>query len=701
MSFYGSVYYQLIDAFNRFLVDSTKKNNPELPKMDIIVDTERQQAPGRQGVLGIKTGNRWLGFSKNTDNTFTLWHGPAGNGSVFETEDTEIKSGKEYYTKDDAGNYIPWKEDFFEDNITYYESTPLKEIYGFQKVEDMYTVTVEAEQDVFEAIEAALPEPLNGTKAITFVFNDEGTETKPSAIYEYNEEKEEWIVFEDSPLADILTPDDYFITTEISGVDAAGHLIPGAKKYYKMPKSDVAEEIDNLWASVEDIEEINQEQQELIDDHEEYVGDWSVNRGYIWESYDEEGNPTESHWVPTISMAIGPISKLIDGTESSDLNRAYYDHKGLSLVTVIGNLTALLEDLKQDVNFGLDADSDVTDINLIQVIRYLKNTLIAANTTAISGHTGQLINLTDDINRLTADTLALQGRADNLEAKDIEIEADIDAINDPSTGILITAKNYTDSLANGAVKANTDAITAINNPSTGILANAKSYTDNLANGAVKDNTNAITAINDSETGILAKANKYTDELANGAVANNANAIIAINDGETGILKTANNYTDAEIDKLNYTDSAVADGQYVYSVNETNGIIAVEHKALPTYTLTSGSTNGTVAFNGSDVIVKGLGTAAYSNTDAFDASGAAATAKSEAIAEAKTETENQVKALAEGSVADNTAAIEALELLLQDYNTLVEKVAELEDRIAALEPITEEPTPEEEGSETTT
>jgi len=65
-------------------------------------------------------------------------------------------------------------------------------------------------------------------------------------------------------------------------------------------------------------------------------------------------------------------------------------------------------------------------------------------------------------------------------------------------------------------------------------------------------------------------------------------------------------------------------------------------------------------------------------------------------------------LAEGAVADNSAAIEDLELLLQNYNELVAKVAELEGRIAALEPAPEEPDPEEpdptpgdEGSEPTT
>lgn len=43
---------------------------------------------------------------------------------------------------------------------------------------------------------------------------------------------------------------------------------------------------------------------------------------------------------------------------------------------------------------------------------------------------------------------------------------------------------------------------------------------------------------------------------------------------------------------------------------------------PVYTLAEGSTNGTVAFNGEDVPVHGLGSAAYTESSAYDAAGAA-------------------------------------------------------------------------------
>ena len=76
-----------------------------------------------------------------------------------------------------------------------------------------------------------------------------------------------------------------------------------------------------------------------------------------------------------------------------------------------------------------------------------------------------------------------------------------------------------------------------------------------------------------------------------------------------------------IDALDVTDTAVT-GKYVSAVSQENGQISVTRTDLPTYTLGTGSANGTVAFNGADVAVKGLGSAAYTDAKAYDAAGAA-------------------------------------------------------------------------------
>lgn len=55
---------------------------------------------------------------------------------------------------------------------------------------------------------------------------------------------------------------------------------------------------------------------------------------------------------------------------------------------------------------------------------------------------------------------------------------------------------------------------------------------------------------------------------------------------------------------------------------------------PTVTLTTGDTNGTVKFNGTDVPVAGLGSAAYTQSTAYDAAGAATGVKTELLGTAE-------------------------------------------------------------------
>lgn len=83
------------------------------------------------------------------------------------------------------------------------------------------------------------------------------------------------------------------------------------------------------------------------------------------------------------------------------------------------------------------------------------------------------------------------------------------------------------------------------------------------------------------------------------------------------------------------DSGNARKFYLYSkpLNGSWGTTPVSTIEIPetVYTLATGSANGTVSFNGSDVAVKGLGSAAYTNANAYDAAGSAKTAEDNAIA----------------------------------------------------------------------
>lgn len=79
-----------------------------------------------------------------------------------------------------------------------------------------------------------------------------------------------------------------------------------------------------------------------------------------------------------------------------------------------------------------------------------------------------------------------------------------------------------------------------------------------------------------------------------------------------------------INALDVADTAVAN-QYVSQVVETDGKIAVTRVPLPVTSVTEGSANGTIAVNSTDVKVHGLGSAAYTESSAYETAGAAAAA----------------------------------------------------------------------------
>lgn len=101
-----------------------------------------------------------------------------------------------------------------------------------------------------------------------------------------------------------------------------------------------------------------------------------------------------------------------------------------------------------------------------------------------------------------------------------------------------------------------------------------------------------------------------------------------------------------------------------------GITPVSTIEIPetVYTLTTGTANGTVKFNGTDVAVKGLGSAAYTDSTAYDAAGAA----DDALAAAKTYANGKDAAItAAQTAADNAKA--AAEAAQGDVDALEGKV----------------------------
>ena len=91
-------------------------------------------------------------------------------------------------------------------------------------------------------------------------------------------------------------------------------------------------------------------------------------------------------------------------------------------------------------------------------------------------------------------------------------------------------------------------------------------------------------------------------------------------------------------------------------------------ALQAVDVISGTANGTISVKGTDVAVRGLGSAAYQNSDAFDTSGAAAGA----LSEAKTYADTKKSEAIEAAAADaTTKANNALASAKEYANGLIE------------------------------
>jgi hypothetical protein len=163
-----------------------------------------------------------------------------------------------------------------------------------------------------------------------------------------------------------------------------------------------------------------------------------------------------------------------------------------------------------------------------------------------------------------------------------------------------------------------------------------------ADKAEKANAAAIKAIADDY--LVGQDRTDLEGMINGKVAQTTynQDKEALQKADSDNLAAAKTYAEGLVNALDVTDAAVA-GQYVSAVGQSDGKISVSRANLPTYTLTTGSVNGTVALNGVDASVKGLGSAAYTETTAYAT--AAQGAKADAAApQATTYTKEEVNAM---------------------------------------------------------
>ena len=81
MSFYGSVYYQVINNFYKAIANNTGKNKKVFLNSDNFANNAAFEAIGRKGTLDFDTGNKWINLEKGSNQALNIYHAPASINS--------------------------------------------------------------------------------------------------------------------------------------------------------------------------------------------------------------------------------------------------------------------------------------------------------------------------------------------------------------------------------------------------------------------------------------------------------------------------------------------------------------------------------------------------------------------------------------------------------------------------------------------
>lgn len=356
------------------------------------------------------------------------------------------------------------------------------------------------------------------------------------------------------------------------------------------------------------------------------------------------------------------------GNYYANLNDALAGLKYISSVKA-GGVTATAQGPNGIIEFSADDPTTVsvaagsTGVTIGLTADFKKsvsdNTVaIAANTKAISDEAsarGTAITtakneLTTEINK-KADTTIVTGidnrvktiEDDYLKAADITGKLDTSVYNEKIAELteadsnnLQSAKDYVNTeiaKLNSAtvaaqVEANKTAIATLNGSDTGKSVR-EVVQDEVATQLTSEN---ITESFDTLKEMAEYLSSHPEDVTE------INSRLTTLEGLVTSTSVATQITNA-IEALNVTDTAVT-GKYVSAVSETDGKISVTRADLPTYTLATGTANGTVKFNGTDVSVKGLGSAAYTESSAY-ATAAQGTKADNAAPQATTYTKTEV------------------------------------------------------------
>lgn len=281
----------------------------------------------------------------------------------------------------------------------------------------------------------------------------------------------------------------------------------------------------------------------------------------------------------------------------------------------------------------------------------------SANETAIAGHATEIANIKTELGALTGG----EGSGTITDMINDAIDTALGAIpegKDVKTYVdeTITANKYDDTALKNRVAANETAIATLNGGATEDGSVAKQVADAVATivaeapeayDTLKEISDWISSHSDSAATMNSKI------TANETAINNLKTLVGeLPEGLDAEIDTIVKYIDSKVagvkdwtnDIATAKSEAIAEAQTKATTAETNAKAYADSLAdnyataaqgakadSAVQTVVEGTTNGTIAVDGTDVTVHGLGTAAYKNEGAFDTNGSAANALTEAKA----------------------------------------------------------------------
>lgn len=206
MSFYGSVYYQLVDAFNRIVFNNKGPKKTTFPTTALDEETV-ENAQGRTSKIKINTGNRWLAISKDNESDYSFWH------TAPNAEAKTIISAAELV--DENGKSIT-------------TSTLKSKIKGSTIKYDEAGHVVGAEKNITFELH---PKPATADNKTFTPFDKSSSGT--GAIE--------------------LAPGDYIKIVSVK-YDDLGHLTTTQEKVYQLPMSETEKNIEEIQKAIEDLQ---------------------------------------------------------------------------------------------------------------------------------------------------------------------------------------------------------------------------------------------------------------------------------------------------------------------------------------------------------------------------------------------------------------------------------------------------------------